>query len=244
MNIQPQSPPVLPVTGESPSVQALPGRRFGKWVTLDEPAVIKGRKAVLCRCDCGTVRFVQENKLLSGRSKSCGCSRKNAGGRIRKDITGQKFRELTALYPTAQRNQKQSVIWHCRCNCGNEVDVAYDVLVYGSQLSCGCMKQRQRQQFHQGVGYVDGTAVARIRERKPRRDNKTGVRGVCMKRGRYVAAICFQGKYHYLGTFPDLESARRVREQAEHEMFDQYLYEYDRREQRISSVQQEPETIE
>ena len=40
-----------------------------------------------------------------------------------KDLTGQRFGRLTALYPTNRRDYKGSVIWHCRCDCGNETDV-------------------------------------------------------------------------------------------------------------------------
>lgn len=40
------------------------------------------------------------------------------------DITNQKFYRLTALYPTDKRDRDRSVIWHCRCECGNEVDVS------------------------------------------------------------------------------------------------------------------------
>lgn len=31
--------------------------------------------------------------------------------------------------------------WLCRCECGNEVDVAYNTLVYTNQKSCGCQKK-------------------------------------------------------------------------------------------------------
>lgn len=41
-----------------------------------------------------------------------------------KDISNQKFYRLTALYPTEKRDKDRSVIWHCKCECGNEVDVS------------------------------------------------------------------------------------------------------------------------
>lgn len=55
-------------------VEPYVGRRFGRWVVLDEE---KHGKAYfcLCRCDCGTVRWVRKGTLKNGTSKSCGCGK-------------------------------------------------------------------------------------------------------------------------------------------------------------------------
>jgi hypothetical protein len=37
------------------------------------------RKFVRCKCQCGTVRYVQEASITSGRSRSCGCLGKKSG---------------------------------------------------------------------------------------------------------------------------------------------------------------------
>lgn len=53
----------------------LSGDRFTRWVVIDAT----DRKAILCRCDCGTERTVTSGNLLLGRSdlqkgsRSCGC---------------------------------------------------------------------------------------------------------------------------------------------------------------------------
>lgn len=57
-----------------------------------------------------------------------------------KDLTGQKFNRLTALYPLAERKNK-SVVWHCICECGNECDVVSASLTRGATKSCGCLKK-------------------------------------------------------------------------------------------------------
>lgn len=61
-----------------------------------------------------------------------------------KDITNQKFYRLTALYPTSKRDSDRSVIWHCRCDCGNEVDVSGKRLRQGNTKSCGCLNTETR----------------------------------------------------------------------------------------------------
>lgn len=49
--------------------------KFGRW-TLLKPSKKEGKFTWICRCDCGTVREVYEDTILSGASKSCGCYKK------------------------------------------------------------------------------------------------------------------------------------------------------------------------
>ena len=47
--------------------------RYGKWVVL---GTAERRGYILCKCDCGTVREVRKDHLKDGRSRSCGCIKK------------------------------------------------------------------------------------------------------------------------------------------------------------------------
>lgn len=59
-----------------------------------------------------------------------------------KDITGQKFGNLTAIKPAEyKRNTCRSTLWHCKCSCGNETVVAGTALRQGRIVSCGCSRQ-------------------------------------------------------------------------------------------------------
>ena len=52
----------------------LTGRRFGRWLVLEETDERKcGSVMWKCRCDCGTVKAVSSNSLKMGKSLSCGC---------------------------------------------------------------------------------------------------------------------------------------------------------------------------
>ncbi len=53
-----------------------------------------------------------------------------------RDISGQRFHKLVALYPTPMRKYHY-VVWHCRCDCGNEIDVPRNCLVQGHTTTCG-----------------------------------------------------------------------------------------------------------
>jgi len=57
-----------------------------------------------------------------------------------RDLTGQKFGHLTAMFATDKRVQGR-VVWHCLCDCGNEIDVPSNSLVSGNTKSCGCLKR-------------------------------------------------------------------------------------------------------
>jgi len=59
-----------------------------------------------------------------------------------KDLAGQRFGRLMVLYDTGER-KNGSVVWRCRCDCGNESDVRSNNLVSVRTTSCGCY-QRQR----------------------------------------------------------------------------------------------------
>jgi len=53
------------------------------------------------------------------------------------DLLGKRFGKLFVLAVTAQR-KKGSVIWRCRCDCGNTHFVAAKHLVHNHTASCGC----------------------------------------------------------------------------------------------------------
>lgn len=56
-----------------------------------------------------------------------------------KDLTGQRFGNLTVLSPTEKRMDSGSIVWKCRCDCGREAEVSARRLVRGKVRSCGCL---------------------------------------------------------------------------------------------------------
>ena len=60
------------------------------------------------------------------------------------DLTGQRFGRLTVVKRAeGRRNPNGSLItrWHCKCDCGNEVDVIANYLRNGTTKSCGCLQR-------------------------------------------------------------------------------------------------------
>lgn len=170
----------------------LRGQRFGKLQVLQRAENRKGRTAWLCQCDCGNVKTVLTRDLKTGKVRSCGCLSHRKG---KKNIAGRRFGNLTALYPTDRRNEKGSVYWHCQCDCGNEIEVSEDGLVWGNYQSCGCLKREMQSKISQQLTRIDGTCIEILEHRKHRKDNKSGFRGVYqMKTGKYRVSIGFKGK--------------------------------------------------
>lgn len=270
--------------GSDKKARITTGDKYGRWTVLyDSITDTKGKRRWLCRCECGTERYVQEISLLYGGSMSCGCLRKEnvakalspdltgnkfgeltvirkvehpKGGAVRwlckcscgadyevkgtllvtgrkthcsskvhrkkrlfSDITGQRFGRLTAMYPTEQSNKGRYIIWRCQCDCGNQLDVSYNQLMYTHQKSCGCQKKEQDQKLKTFLIHVDGTSVDAIKSKKIPVDNTTGYRGVYLIKGKYVAKITFQKKTYYLGTYDNIKDAAEARKEAEEVLF-------------------------
>lgn len=60
-----------------------------------------------------------------------------------KDLTGQKFGMLTALYDSGKREPANRCIkWVCLCDCGNYAVVNSNALRFGRTRSCGCLRRK------------------------------------------------------------------------------------------------------
>lgn len=210
------------------------GQTFG-----DLTVVGKSRKRTkmgpywTCLCQCGYTCDATASELVSGRKTHCGCkSQKNYAY---SDITGRRFGQLTALYPTSERSNRGSVVWHCRCDCGNETDAAYNDLMYANLKSCGCQKRAHEQELNQYLTHVDGTCIDQLKSKKIPRNNTTGVKGVYRMKGRYAAKIVFQKKQYFLGSYSSLEEAAKVRSLAEEAISDEVVRFYEKWAERAAS---------
>ena len=114
----------------------LTGQRFGRLIAVNPTDERRNGSVVWeCKCDCGNTTYVQAGSLRSGGVTSCGCARGS-------DLTGQKFGLLTAIKPTDKRDN-HSVVWECKCDCGNTIFVRAISLRAGYPQSCGCLKSTE-----------------------------------------------------------------------------------------------------
>lgn len=65
-----------------------------------------------------------------------------------KDIAGNRYGRLVALGPVGRANDtSSSIIWHCRCDCGNEIMTRLVNLRTGDTRSCGCLNREHQSRF-------------------------------------------------------------------------------------------------
>ena len=120
----------------------LTGRKFGR-LTVCRPLEERRHHKVVweCQCDCGKTVSVVSSYLKNGRTDSCGCLKRAIKRKPITDLTGQRFGNLVAISPTEER-ENGSVVWECRCDCGNTVFIKSGRLRHGGAVSCGCMPKR------------------------------------------------------------------------------------------------------
>lgn len=90
-----------------------------------------------CLCDCGKETVISTRAW--GRTKSCGCLRKEKrvfqerNSSPKEDLTNQVFGNLSPI------KFIKGGKWECRCSCGNITTVDTRNLKNGHTKSCGCL---------------------------------------------------------------------------------------------------------
>jgi len=85
-------------------------QRFGFLVTQENNKErLKNKYYILCKCDCGALKKIRYDMLISGRRKSCGCKKQ-----INNDDYIQKLYER--IYKKSEKNLNGCLIWKGACN--------------------------------------------------------------------------------------------------------------------------------
>lgn len=153
----------------------------GSWTVLGPYRLTpKGEKTYLCRCDCGTERYVLERSLRYGASKSCGCLKvRRATEKNEHKLQGRVFGELEVLDRAEKKARSGGTWWVCRCSCGHVTEVSGTLLVTGRKTHCGC----QAEPHYYSVDITD-RSFDRLTAKYPlpQRDYKGGVIWHCVCR--------------------------------------------------------------
>lgn len=122
------------------------GYRVGKLIVEEATEKRKGGYRIWrCRCDCGGSIELDTRCLQRGTVRDCGCQTRVKPGQ--RDITGMRFGMLVAVAPAGDCGRNGSRIWHCKCDCGGEVDAPLNQLTSGYRKSCGCLRHPQLKDF-------------------------------------------------------------------------------------------------
>lgn len=116
----------------------LAGLTFKQWTALAPlPERVKNNGSVIwaCECRCGKQEAISYDQLRTAPPK-CACT---TWPRVK---AGMRFGLLTAVEKAPKAREKAEVRWKCRCDCGNEREVAARSLFINSYVySCGCAAQ-------------------------------------------------------------------------------------------------------
>lgn len=92
-----------------------------------------------CKCPyCGKIFDSVIGNITSGQTRSCGCYKHN---KFSNDYTGKKFGMLYVIKETPHRAKNRSIMWLCKCDCGNIKEISTESLTKGA-YSCGCIKSK------------------------------------------------------------------------------------------------------
>lgn len=170
------------------------GKIFGELTVLEKGSTDKnGHISWICQCSCGNLKEVAGTNLIQGYTTSCGCVQKAITSALSlEDLTGQTFGKLTVVSRAPNKNGR--VIWHCKCACGTETDVAANNLKSGHTLSCGCIHSKGEVLLRQLLNEMQLNYVVEYTfPDLPRRRFDFAI----LQNTQVVALIEFHGKQHY-----------------------------------------------
>lgn len=108
------------------------GNKYGLLTAVEYVGKDKFNNALWrCECECGNEKIVNRKALVCGDTRSCGCLHAY-------QLQGRKFGRLTVI-ELQGTNHRRHNMWHCKCECGNEVNVSATDLITGHTRSCGCL---------------------------------------------------------------------------------------------------------
>lgn len=105
-------------------VNDLTGKRFGRFYVIGVADDGQRKTSYICQCDCGNIRKVRADGLTSGRSKSCGCYKRESDSRNVKSVPAYKTFEERGFKSGGTRLYN---IWQgMRNRCKNENNPCYE----------------------------------------------------------------------------------------------------------------------
>lgn len=123
------------------------GKRFSRLVVLECERQFSGghhRKYYLCRCDCGNLKRVRSDGLVSGAVVSCGCYHTEVRRVVGKRVGG--MNKTHQMVGTPTHKTWASMLCRCRAKKG------YKYKIYGSRGITVCDRWKDFKNFLADMG--------------------------------------------------------------------------------------------
>ena len=150
----------------------LSGQKFDKLLVLEKAPSRARHVYWRCQCDCGNTIEVSGESLRRNIPHDCGCVKQKAKKEIEQlkqqklnYLIGKTFGKLTVIERTNERINN-SVVWKCRCECGNYKNVPTHLLQSGHTQSCGCLVRDVQGKDITGQRFGKLIAIEPIKEKK------------------------------------------------------------------------------
>lgn len=111
---------------------------YNDFLVLEE-LLVRRNKKIYYKCKCLKCNNILEAEGGHIRKQEILCPFCGIKGNY-KNIKNQKFGKLTAIKPTNERSFN-SIIWICKCECGNVKKVSLKDLTSNLVKSCGCLNK-------------------------------------------------------------------------------------------------------
>lgn len=205
-------------------VQDLTGFKFGMLTVIDVKRE-KNKIYLLCNCDCGNLKWIRSDTLKNGKVTSCGCNQYV-------DLLNKKIGKLTVVAKTDKRTSRGGVLWECKCDCGNLIEISSSNL--NKTRSCGCTRKEKCKDIAKKMAksnydknIIDDVNISAIKKKTLFKHNTSGVTGVFYDthNKKWVAQIYFKNKCYRLGRFENKEEAILARQEGEEKLHNAFLSE-------------------
>ena len=150
----------------------LSGQKFDKLLVLEKAPSRARHVYWRCQCDCGNIVEVSGESLRRNIPHNCGCVKqkaKNEAEQLKQQklnyLVGKTFGKLTVIDRTDERINN-SIVWKCKCECGNYKNVPTHLLQSCHTQSCGCLAKAIKSKDITGQRFGKLIAIKPIEEKK------------------------------------------------------------------------------